>query len=169
MKLIDLSGVRFERLVVLTRCNESYGKKVKWFCVCDCGNHAVVDGFKLRSGETKSCGCLQRDQQSKRIAQANTRHGQNKKGQQTRTHKSWTAMIQRCTNPKNTSYVNYGGRGVKVCERWRVFENFFADMGERPEGKTLDRINVNGNYEPENCRWATLSEQQRNKRCNNSN
>jgi hypothetical protein len=169
MKLIDMSGRKFERLTVMFRDKFSSGKKVKWFCACDCGILVSVDGSKLRNGETKSCGCLQKQEQAKRIIKLNTKHGHNKKGQQTKTHKSWTAMLQRCNNPKNTSFKDYGGRGIKVCERWSDFENFLQDMGERPKNKTLDRINVNGDYEPNNCRWATLSEQQRNRRCKITN
>ena len=164
MKLINISGMRFGRLVAIDP--DKTGKKVKWNCICDCGKKSKVDGSKLRSGETKSCGCLVSELQSERAIKRNTKHGHNKVGRQSPTHKSWTAMLHRCRAPKYSDYKNYGGRGITVCERWKVFENFLADMGERPKGKTLDRIDVNGNYEPSNCRWATLSEQQRNKRCN---
>lgn len=93
-----------------------------------------------------------------------TRHGHASYGKASRTYKSWRAMLDRCTNPNKDNYAQYGGRGIKVCANWTFFDNFLADMGERPEGRTLDRIDTDGNYEPENCRWATLAAQQRNKR-----
>jgi hypothetical protein len=166
MKILEMSGLRFGRLLVVSIDKLNKGKRIKWICQCDCGNETSVDGSKLRAKETRSCGCLQREEQSKRISKANLKHGHNRKGNQSDTHKSWTAMIQRCTNPNYTDYMNYGGRGIAVCERWRSFENFLVDMGERPKEKSIDRIQVNGNYEPSNCRWATRSEQQKNKRNN---
>jgi hypothetical protein len=163
MRFVNISGQKFERLLAIEPIRG--GKKIKWRCLCDCGNERLIDGAKLRNGESRSCGCLQKELQSSRIAQSNLRHGHNKKGQQTKTHKSWVAMLHRCRGQNYSDYYRYGGRGITVCERWHLFENFLADMGERPEGKTLDRIDVYGNYTPENCRWATLSEQQRNKQC----
>lgn len=163
MKAIDISGVRFGRLTAVSDVGSQGGFRL-WLCRCDCGADVKVNSRSLRSGNTSSCGCFRKQKMSELATARNLRHGHNYAGKESPTHKSWTAMIQRTTNSNYTHWKDYGGRGITVCDQWRSFEVFLADMGERPEGKTLDRINVNGNYEPGNCRWATLSEQQKNKR-----
>lgn len=128
-----------------------------WRVVCDCGNEAAVPGRTLASRTSRSCGCLNRE----RLHEAHTKHGM----ANSPIYKIWTGMRQRCDNPDRREYPDYGGRGIRVCERWEDFANFYADMGDRPGPKySLDRIDVDGNYEPGNVRWATRSEQNSNKR-----
>lgn len=158
-KLIDMTGKKFGRLTVTSRGeNRNSRKDSYWNCICDCGNEAIVSGYKLRTGHTQSCGCLH----SEVCADMLRTHGYS----DTPTHVSWRSMIQRCTDPNSTSYPNYGGRGIAICERWLTFENFLEDMGIRPDDCTLDRIDANGNYEPNNCKWSTISEQNNNTRGN---
>jgi hypothetical protein len=153
-KLIDLTKRRFGRFIVFRRVENDKNGNLYWLCKCDCGQEKVVGGNDLKSGGTKSCGCLRRQ----------TMHGHKKRGKITGTYISWRRMIQRCTNPNDKDYHYYGGRGITVYKRWLRFENFLKDMGERPEGYTIDRINNNKGYYKLNCRWATRSEQQKNKR-----
>ena len=148
----DLQGLRFGKWQVVSQIAER-GKfgEVLWNCVCDCGNLGKVRTANLMRNISKSCGCRQHE---------NTH---NMTG--TKTFKSWESMKQRCLNKNSPDYHRYGGRGVSVCDRWvNSFDNFLSDMGLRPDGKTLDRLDVNGNYTPENCRWATQEEQNQNKR-----
>lgn len=157
VQLKNLVGERFGRLVVVERSGSTPKGGARWLCRCDCGSDATVAAGNLRGGSTRSCGCLGSELSSARAAT----HRMSK----TPTYVSWSAMIQRCTNPKAHGAHNYSGRGIGVCERWRSFENFLSDMGERPAGATLDRFpDGDGNYEPANCRWATKTEQARNAR-----
>lgn len=160
-------GFRRGRLTVTGVAARSGRSAPKWRCRCDCGATVDVHECNLqycyRLG-TKSCGCLARERMSK----LNLTHGHTHGHVSTITHSTWISMIGRCRYPNVHGYMNYGGRGIRVCERWlgnSGFQNFLADMGERPSRRhSVDRLDVNGNYEPSNCRWATSKEQYRNKR-----
>ena len=153
---VDLTGQSFDRLTVLSYAGNDQDRRALWRCACSCGKDVVVLGKWLRAGRVKSCGCLRKEM----IASVKASHRMSA----TATYRSWASMLTRCSNPKQESYKRYGEIGICVCEQWKRFENFFDDMGVRPEGRTLDRINPFGNYEPGNCRWATPSEQSRNTR-----
>lgn len=165
MRLVDLTGQRFGRLVIVERVENS-GKKPAWLCRCDCGATKIADGGRLKSGGVRSCGCLRREWGST-MRRNHASHGHTVGGSLTTTYRTWSGMIQRTTNPRCDDWHNYGGRGITVCDRWRTFASFLADMGERPAGLTLDRVDNDRGYEPGNCRWATKSEQQRNQRRRN--
>lgn len=160
-KIKDLTGQKFTRLTVLG-LHEIRAKNSYWHCVCECGNKMITRSDALKSGRAKSCGCLHKESASNICKSRNTTHG--KAG--SKTYKIWVGMLSRCTNPNTNCFKSYGGRGISICERWRTFENFIADMGECPPGLSIDRIDVNGDYEPSNCRWADMKTQSRNKRKN---
>ncbi len=153
---IDIAGQRFGRLVAIRENGRGSSRETLWLCRCDCGAEITTSGTALRTGHTSSCGCAKREQASA-LMTTHGRHG-------TRAYRSWQAMHQRCSNPKTEGYEYWGGRGIRVCERWQTFENFYADMGDPPAGYSLDRIAVDGNYEPGNCRWASATTQARNTR-----
>lgn len=160
MKPVDISGQRFGRLVALEPV-EKTAQGIVWKFICDCGNtHNRLAKAVRNRGSKASCGCLQKQIHSERMKAINYKHGMT----YTRAWRSWSSMHDRCRNPNAPKFAHYGGRGIKVCDQWKEFEQFLIDMGERPEGTTLDRINVNGMYEPSNCRWATHKEQRHNRR-----
>jgi hypothetical protein len=152
MKLIDRAGQRFGRLIVIEQAGRTASKKVLWKCVCDCGKETQTDSGSLTTGNTTSCGCV--------LKEAITKHG----GWNKSSYNTWRAMIRRCTNPKDKDYKRYGAKGVIVCPEWLDYATFAKDMGEPQGDETLDRINVYGNYELSNCRWAGVKTQNRNTR-----
>jgi hypothetical protein len=156
---LDISGLRYGRLTALEPTTQRSGGKIVWRCKCDCGNECLAAVNQLQDGRRISCGC------AKRGKQVNKTHGHYVGGKPTATYRSWSSMRSRCFNPNVREFPRYGGRGITICARWDSFENFLADMGPRPAGLTLDRWpDPDGNYEPENCRWATWSQQRTNQR-----
>lgn len=156
-KFIDLTGQRFGRLTVIERAENATNGRVQWKCVCDCGNQVVCRAYNLQNGHTRSCGCLHEEG-------SRTTHGMKR----TRLYRIWEGMKTRCNNPGSQRYEDYGGRGVKVCPEWESFEAFrdWAMESGYQDHLTIDRQNNDGDYSPENCRWATMEVQQSNKRNN---
>lgn len=150
--LANLKGKIYGRLTVIHRAESSKNGHAKWFCRCECGNDTVVFASNLKREHTTSCGCVNDEVITKHAMQG------------TPEYHTWKGMIQRCANPNASRYKDYGGRGITVCEEWLSFEKFYADMGDRPTGTSLDRIDNNSGYYKDNCRWATQSIQNSNKR-----
>lgn len=158
MKKLDLAGKKFGRLSVIDPAPNK-GGRTRWNCVCDCGNLHCANTNHLVRGYTRSCGCLKEEIIS---SGANTTHGKRR----SRIYSIWCGIKDRCLNKKSARYSSYGGRGITVCERWMTFENFYEDMGDAPNGMSVDRINNDLGYSPENCKWSTPKEQANNTRRN---
>lgn len=152
----DITGKRFGRVEVIGYAGNDPRNNTRWLCRCDCGIEKIIRRVHLVDGTSTSCGCYQKE-----INGSWSRtHGMTNAP----THRSWNAMLGRCNRPHNASYERYGGRGIQVCDRWKTFENFFADMSEKPKGCVIDRKDNDGNYEPSNCKWSTFAESSRNRK-----
>lgn len=170
MRKLDITGEKYGRLTAMYRI--PLKGNCDWHCICDCGKEVDVKLNNLRNGHTKSCGCLNLELVSERgkvtknlNCLSRLTHGHTRKGKISPEYRSWYSMKRRCYDPKHKGYKYWGGRGITVCDEWKNdFERFLSDMGERPLGTSIDRIDVDGNYEPSNCRWATSTIQNNNRR-----
>ena len=159
----DLAGRRFGALTVIELIGRS-GRQRLWMCRCDCGTTGPSTTYQLTHADPHACECGKPRRPSSASNTGRLDHGHSRNRRGSPEYRVWQSMIQRCTNPARANYGRYGGRGISVCDRWRRFVNFLADMGPRPDGTTLDRVDSDGNYEPGNCRWATLAQQATNTR-----
>lgn len=163
MKYNNLINNKFTKLKVIGYCGKNKWHHNLWKCLCDCGKEKIITQSDLKLNKTRSCGCLLKEMNHKRLV----KHSHAIKNKKTRTYNIWINILTRCNNTKNRDYKNYGGRGIKVCDRWLKFESFLEDMGECPSTKySIDRINNDKGYYKENCHWATAKEQGRNQRTN---
>jgi hypothetical protein len=164
MRIKDFSGQRFHRLLVIKLDFIDDKRNARWLCQCDCGNTKTIRGYQLSSGKTKSCGCLSTHRCSI-LGKHSLKHGHYKDRKSSKLARVWLGIRQRCYNTRNSHYYQYGGRGISVCDRWRYsFESFLEDVKEpSDENMQFDRIDNNGNYEPNNCRWITAKENMNNR------
>ena len=165
----DLVGYQFGLLAVVKRIDSDRYGNIMWQCKCDCGGITETRSWSLTSGNTASCGCRSGSASAENGRRFSTTHGHASKGAESGAYISWNGMKARCSNANHPRWKDYGGRGIVVCERWlNSFENFLADMGEKPEGLSIDRKDNDGNYESDNCRWATAKQQRANRRDTNT-